>query len=169
MTTPTTNIEAWQLVHEGIAAGLTRNQIAARYDLSLQMVHHWSRMRTPPRGRKLGGPQVGPKARQPIRLCVDCKVAAVHSPKHSRGATGMRCRACDQRNQRAVKYGTDAKCRALLKWAETHGRVPTVTEARAIIGGARSCAGDRVLETFGRDTLDPARRRGAGPRPWPPA
>lgn len=166
---PTTNIEAWHLVHDGIAAGLTRNQIAARYGLSLQMVHHWSRMTRPPRGRNLGGPQRGPKAKQPVRLCVDCGAAAVFMADVSRGKIGKRCGPCDRANQRA-SFGIEAKRSALLEWANTSGRVPTVTEARTIIGGgSRSCAGTRVTEAFGPDPLRADHRRKAGPRPWPPA
>lgn len=152
----TTNIDAWHAVHHSIAAGMTRGEIAARFDLSYQMVGNWSRMPEPPRRHPLGRTR-GTQARIPLRPCCDCGgTVSVGS--------GKRCATCATTH--AAQQVADRRA-ALRAWAEQHGEVPSIRRAQTITGLSRARAGELVIDTFGRDPMSGGRRLAHGPRTWP--
>lgn len=161
VTAPTTNIEAWRLVHDGIAAGMTRGEIAARYDLSYQMVGIWARRPTPPLPRPLDGERTRLK-RQPNTPCVDCRTAIAYTTTR---AGGKRCQPCEHAQ---LEHQRAAHIRYLRAIATKHGQVPTVNEAAGLLGMSRSRAGDFVLLAFGPDLENGEQRINRGRRPWPP-
>lgn len=157
MTTPTTNLEAWRLVHDGIAAGMTRGEIAARHDLSYQMVVRWATMSTPPQARPLGMHAADSPTARRNYPCAECG-ASIRPP-------ATRCQRCEHAR---ASSGRQPRIDALRAWAEASGHVPTVDEAARIVGMGRSRAGDLVLLAFGPDPRIAARMRSTSRRPWPP-
>ena len=161
-----TNRDAWRVTHDGLDDGLTIGQIAARWDLSRQMVSKWSRMPEPPHEHPIGRQVTGSTARKALRLCERCGESAAYAPNQGSRSVGRWCRPCY--TERAVELArVDDRVAALREHAERVGHVPTVSQAREVIGGSRSRAGDLVKLAFGPDPLAGARRTPEGPRAWP--
>lgn len=145
-----TNHDAWRAVHEGLQDGLTLLEISERTGLSYQMVGVYRRQARPSSVRR----KLNSHAEGPTR-CEDCGAAATHK--------SARCQRCEHRRQSAHTTGRTENLRA---WALRHGHVPTVEQARTVLGVSRSIAGDAVLEAFGPDHREGGQRRMAY-RGWP--
>lgn len=145
-----TNRDAWRAVHEALADGLSRVEVSERTGLSYGMVNIYAAQSSPARTiRKIQRTHAGAKR------CVDCGVACALSSR--------RCHRCDMARVKASVAGREENLRA---WAMRHGRVPTVGEARIILGVGRSRAGDVVQRAFGPDRRGGHERR-VSYRGWP--
>lgn len=140
IVTPKTNIEAWKLVRKEYAAGLTRGQIAAKHNISYQMVCRYIRM-SQPAYRPLGFTK-GPNAKQEIKKCSECREAAVHRSE------AALCAACTQKSHKKI---TEPRINKIKTWTKKNGYIPTVSEAARILNLSRSRAGDIIKLAFGAD------------------
>lgn len=134
-----TNWEAWRAVHDGIRDGLSFKEISGRTGLSYQMVGIYSRQEHPASiCRRINRNHEG------AHRCCECGMATAHE------TDGGRCDKCE-RKRRIAEANMPGRVEVLRSWALRHGRVPTVGEARDILGIGRSRAGDIVVEAFGPD------------------
>ncbi len=146
-----TNRDCWQAVHDGLRDGLTLLEISSRTGMSYQIATYYKRLNRPASTlRRINRNSLG------MHHCRDCSRAMAHH-------MGSRCQTCEDRR---VQSQAPARVEMLRSWALRHGRVPTIEEAREIVGVSRSRTGDMLLQAFGRDHRNGAHRRVAY-RGWP--
>lgn len=139
-----------QMARELARRGLNKSQIAAVLDIAPPTIHLY--LSEEYRRSRVDGGYVRSDAGTTSSRCRLCGRASAHE--------SSRCGFCAPAHRTGMREGrAEERVRILLRWAEQNeGRIPKLPEAMQILMVNRSCAGDALLNAFGRDPRNGATR-----------